>query len=124
MIRDRWRGRHGILYDGIFQQRSTNSVMVDGRVGRSFGTVCSAVLKFPGVLPLVVEQSWVVVTLVEVFQDRREDLWLFFRQVDAFGIRLEELASARRFEEGRLAENVFVSGEETLLGTDADGDDG
>jgi hypothetical protein len=74
--------------------------MIDRRVGGSFGTVCSTILKFPGILSLVMEQAWVVVTLVEVFQDRGQDLWLLFGQVDAFGIRLEELASAGCFEEG------------------------
>jgi len=49
---------------------------------------------------------------------------LLFWQVDTLRIRLEELAAAGCFEEGRLAEDFFVSGKETLLWPDTDGDDG
>jgi hypothetical protein len=97
--------------------------MIDRRIDRSLGTVCSTILKFPGILSLVVEQPGVVITLVKVLENRGQDLWLLFGQVDAFSIRLEELASAGCFEEGRLAEDIFVSGKETLLWTDTDGDD-
>lgn len=75
-------------------------MMVDRRVSRAFGTVGSTILKFPGILSLIMEQTWIVVTLVEVFQDRGQDLWLLFGQIDAFGIRLEELASTGCFKEG------------------------
>jgi hypothetical protein len=98
--------------------------MIDCRINRSLGTVCSTILQFPGILSLIMKQPRVVITLVKVLEDRRQDLWLLFGQIDAFSIRLEELASAGCFEEGRLAEDVFVSGKETLLWTDTDGDDG
>jgi hypothetical protein len=98
--------------------------MVDGRVRSAFGAVRSTILKLPGILSLIVEQPWVVITFVEVFQDTGEDFGLLFGQVDAFGIRLEELAAAGGFEERRLAKDVFVSGKETLFRTDTDGNDG
>ena len=74
--------------------------MVDRGVGRSFRTVRSAIFKLPGILSLVMKQPRVVVTLVKIFKDRRQDLWLFFGQIDAFGVGLKELASAGCLEEG------------------------
>lgn len=65
-----------------------------------------------------------VVTLVEVFEHRGEDLGLLFWQVDAFGVGFEKLASAAGGEEGGEGENVFMSSEEALFGSDTDGDDG
>lgn len=92
--------RQSLLDNSVLQERCTNSVMVDRGVGRSFGTVCSTIFEFPSILSLVMEQPRVVVTLVKVFKDRGQDLWLFFRQIDAFSVRLKELASAGCLEEG------------------------
>ncbi len=49
---------------------------------------------------------------------------MFVGQVDAFGGGFEELAAADCGEEGGVGEDIFVGGEETLFGADAEGDDG
>ena len=79
---------------------------------------------FPRVSTLVVEQAWEVVAFVEVFEDRGEDFWDLFWQVDSFGCGFDELATANGCEEGRGGEDVLVGCEEALLGTNAEGDDG
>ena len=70
------------------------------------------------------QEAGVVVAFVEVFEDGGEDFGKLFGEVDSFGGGLEELAAADGGEEGGVGENVFVGGEEALLGSDAEGDDG
>ena len=51
--------------------------MVDCRLDRSATTVIMSVLsilELPRVVALVVKQAWIVVTLVEVFEDTGKDL--------------------------------------------------
>lgn len=92
--------------------------------GASTSVVVLRILEFPRVAAFVVQQARVVVALVEVLEDGGEDLGEFFGEVDAFGGGFEELAAADGGEEGGVGEDVFVGGEETLFGADADGDDG
>ena len=80
--------------------------------------------ELPRISALVVEEAGVVVAFVEVFEDGGEDFGELFGEVDSFGGGLEELAAADGGEEGGVGEDVFVGGEETLLGADAEGDDG
>lgn len=49
---------------------------------------------------------------------------MLFREVDPFGIRLDELTVAGSFEEWGLAEDFLMTGKESLFGTNADGDNG
>ena len=70
------------------------------------------------------QEPGIVVAFVEVFEDGGEDFGGFFGEVDSFGGGFEELAAADGGEEGRVGEDVFVGCEETLLGADAEGDDG
>lgn len=58
------------------------------------------------------EELGVVVTLVEVFEDRGEDLWDFFREGDSFGVGLEELATGYGGEEGRGIKDALMGSEE------------
>ena len=64
----------------------------------------------------------IVVAFIEVFKDRGEDLGFFVRQRDAFGGCFHELSAAGGLEEGRDAEDIFVSGEETLFAADDESD--
>ena len=80
--------------------------------------------ELPGVSALVVQEAGIVVAFVEVFEDGGEDFGKLFGEVDAFGGGFEELAAADGGEEGAVGEDVFVGGEEALLGSDAEGDDG
>lgn len=70
------------------------------------------------------QEAWVVVAFVEVFEDGGEDFWEFFGEIDSFGGGFEELAAADGGEEGRGGEDVFMGCEEALLDADAEGDDG
>ena len=80
--------------------------------------------QLPCVPTFVVLQAGVIVTFVEVFQHRGEDFGEFFRETDSFGAGFEKLTAADSGEEGGGGEDVFVGGEESLFGTDADGHNG
>ena len=86
--------------------------------------VRGSIFELPAILPLVVEETRIVVVLVEVFEDGGEDLREFVRQGDAFGVRFQELAANDGGEEGGEGQNVFVGGEEAGFGADDYGDDG
>ena len=59
--------------DGVFEENSAHSVVIDCRLYRSTALTVRGVLQLPGVAPLVVEESGIVVSFVEVFEDRGED---------------------------------------------------
>ncbi len=64
---------------GVFEQDSAHTVMIDCRLDRSAATKFLRVLRIfelPRVTTLVVQQAWVVITLVEVFEDAGKDLGL------------------------------------------------
>ena len=69
------------------------------------------------------QEAWVVIAFVEVFEDGGEDLRGFVREGDAFGDGFEELGADYGGEEGGEGEDIFVGGEEALFGTDAEGHD-
>lgn len=103
--------------DGVLEDHA-HAVDVDGDLA------LAGVLETPAVPLLVMLQTGVVVALVEVLEDGREDLGLLIRKVDPPGRRVEELALADGLEVGRVAEDVLVGSEEALVPADADGDDG
>ena len=89
------------------------------------------------------QQTGIIVTLVEVFEDTGEDLGFpkmslsahasrcdaantmdaLIRKLDLFRRTFEELASKRSYEKGRQGKNVLMSSEETLVTTDHQSDD-
>jgi hypothetical protein len=93
--------------------------MVDGGLG-----IISCIFQFPGVLSLVMQQLWIVVSLVEKLQDSREDLRMFIWQVDSSLLVVKELALDCGFEEGGSAENVLMTSKNSLFTSDTDRDDG
>jgi hypothetical protein len=105
----------GVLEDG------TGGGIDNGLAG---AVVVAAVLEGPGVALLVELETGVVVALVEVLEDGREDLWLLVGQVYALVGRVEELAAAGCLEPGRVGQDILVCSEEALLVSNGDGDDG
>lgn len=83
----------------------------------------TAILEVPAVKLLVVLHARIVVTFVEVLEDRREDLGLFLWKIDALVGSLEELSAASSLKPRRMRENIFMGREESLLPTDGDCDD-
>jgi hypothetical protein len=73
---------------------------------------------------LVVDQARVVVALVQVLENGRENLGLLVGQVYPLVGRLEELAAAGCLEPGRVGQDILVCSEEALLVSNGDGDDG
>ena len=114
-----------IAFRGAVDERVLQQHLAAGRVvDRGLRILLRRHLEFPCVAALVVQEARVVVAFVEVFEDGGEDLRDFFGQGDPFSAGLEELAAADGGEEGGVGEDVFVGGEEALLGADAEGDDG
>lgn len=106
---------HSVLQDGSC--RRVDHCLVGA-------VVVTTVLKGPGVALLVELKARVVVTLVQVLEDRRENLGLLLREVNALVGSLVELSTARGLEVRRVRQNVLVSREKTLLSSDAYCDDG
>ena len=69
------------------------------------------------------EEAWVVIAFVEVFEDGGKDFGNLFGEAHPFGRGLEELAAADGCKEGRGGEDVFVGCEEALLRANAESDD-
>lgn len=80
-------------------------------------------LELPRVPSFAVPQPWVVITFVEIFKHRTENLWFLVCKSDPLGrcVRISVSESVR--EEGAAAENVLVSSEEALFRTDDQGND-
>ena len=90
-----------------------------GRLDRTSSAIVGlGILELPLSPTFVVQQLWVVVPLVEEFEDRGEDFGNFVGEVDSFGARLEELAAADGGEEGRVGEDAFVACKQSCFGTD------
>lgn len=108
----------------IFQQHHSRARMQHRALHRPSGpsVIALGALELPRIAALVVQQAWVVVAFVEVFEHGGEDLRELVGQVDAFGDGFEKLAAADGGEEGGGGEDGFVGGEEALFGADAEGD--
>jgi hypothetical protein len=69
---------------------------------RFVGVGIAAVLEVPAVTLLVVLHARVVVALVQVFEDRREDFGLLIGKIDALVGTLEKLAITEGLKPGRV----------------------
>lgn len=94
-------------------------MMIDGAF-----RIFPLVFNLPDVPPFVVEQFGIIVSLVQVLENRRENFWMFVGQIDSSCVALEELLSACGFEEWGSSYDIFVAGKDSLLVTNADGDNG
>ena len=82
--------RESVLFGGTVEHRILEQVLAEPGMkdDRFTGVgIGSRVLQFPGVSPFVVQQTWVVVAFVEVFQDGAEDFGQFVGQGKSFGMR-------------------------------------
>ena len=62
---------------GVFEQVTTHTGMVDCRLDGSATTKVIrilSILELPGVVTLVMQQAWIVVSLIKIFEDAGEDL--------------------------------------------------
>jgi hypothetical protein len=57
-------------------------------------------LKLPRISLLVVDEARIIVALVEILEDGREDLGLLIRQRDLLALRVEHLVLQHALEEG------------------------
>jgi len=71
-----------------------------------------------------VQQAWVVVTLVQVFEDAGEYLGFFVRQIHLLHVGFEELAFQRSTEEGGQRQDILMSSKDSLITTHNQGDYG
>ena len=67
----------GAVDGGVFEQVAAHPRVEDCRLDGSATTKVlrvMSILELPGIVTLVVQQAWVVVSLVEVFEDAGKDL--------------------------------------------------
>ena len=114
--------RHAVN-DRVLEQGPAGVLVVDSRLDGAAAAV-GRLLDLPRVAALAVHEARVVVALVHVLEDRGEDLGGFVRQGDALGRGLDVLALQDVREVWRVAEDVLVSGEDSLLVADYERDDG
>ena len=103
--------------DGVLEDGSRGG-LDSGLAGRR-----TAIFQAPCLTLAVVLQPRVVVALVEVLKDGREDFRVLVGKVDPLVSAGEELVPAGVLEVRRVAEDVLVSSEQTLLVANCYGDD-
>lgn len=108
--------------DGILQYRSTIG-SVDCALAHAFSRVVD-VFEIPTRMSLVVVESRSVVAFIEVLENGREYFGCLIWDLDSFAVRLEELRPTGFGKVGALTKDVFMGGEEPLLRSDCDRDDG
>lgn len=104
------------VYDSVLEEIAIDAAVID-RAFDSGLLLAARGLKLPRVSSLILNQTRVVIALVEVFQDRTEDLGLLVRKRDLFD-SIHVSGAKGVVEERAAAEDIFMSGEEALLGTD------
>ena len=130
--------------DRVLEDVAIERVRVDGSLGGGRAVLAVGPLELPRIAALVVDEAGVVVALVEVLEDRREDFGLVVGQGNALGCREGGGAGGRRgrrgrrgagravvqhvvlqglLEERRGAEDVFVGGKDALVTADDERDD-
>jgi hypothetical protein len=81
---------------GVFEHVTAHPRVEDCRLDGSATTKVlrvMSILELPGIVTLAVQQAWVVVSLVEVFEDAGKDLRHFIRQIHLLWRTLIELVS-------------------------------
>jgi hypothetical protein len=109
--------------DSILEKITIHTTMIDSALDCST-LFFSSGFNLPRVASLVVHQTRVVVTLVEILEHRAKDLGLLVGKGDALGGGVHVPVSKSVAEEGAAAEDVFVGGKEALFSTDDECDDG
>lgn len=98
--------------DRVLQELAFDAVVVDGGL---VADLLRGRLELPRVTLLIVDEARIVVALVEIFEDRREDLGLFIRQGDLLALRVKHLVLHHGLEEWRNTEHVLMCGKDALL---------
>lgn len=73
---------------------------------------------------LVVKQAWVVVALVEVLKNSREDLGFFVGNGNPLTLRIEVLVTADALKERRLAQDLLVRRKQSSFSAHGKSNDG
>jgi hypothetical protein len=118
--------RHGAMTyvdDSVLENNDTDSVHEDCALNGALSFWICAVFELPALSSLIKFQAWVVVSFVKILENRREDFWFFVRKIDAF-CRFVKLGLAKHAEIWTVAQDVFMGGEQALLPSDTDRDDG
>jgi hypothetical protein len=111
----------GAVDDCVFEQLALHAVMEHGGL---MTVLLRGLLQLPRVALLVVNEAGIVVALVEVLENRREDLGLFVRQGNLLALGVEHLILEDTLEEGRDGKHILVGGEDSLFLANDQGHDG
>ncbi len=105
----------------VLQKLALDAVVIDGSLG---ATIFASLLQLPRVPLLVVDQARIVIGLVKILEDGREDLGFFVGQRDLLGLRVHHLVLQDALEEGRGSEDILVGCKDPLFLADDEGNDG
>lgn len=111
----------GAVDDGVLEQLALHAMMEHGRL---VTVLLRWLLQLPRVALLVVDEAGVVVALVEVLENRREDLGLFVRQGNLLALGVEHLILEDALEEGGDSKHILMGGEDSLFLADDQSHDG
>jgi hypothetical protein len=75
------------LLDGcLFQDHRAGLLVQNGSLHHLAINIHAVIFQLPGITSLVVQESWVIVALVQIFKDEGEDLRLLVGQIDSFAV--------------------------------------
>lgn len=120
----------GTVDDCVTQDLGPHAGEIDGGIGaravvRGWWWLLRsphAVLELPGVTVPVVNQAWIVVSLVEILEHCRKDLGLLVGKGDSLVHGIRRVLATSRLEKGRLAEDILVCRKKTSLAANGKGD--
>ena len=117
----------GTVHGRVTEDNVAHTGKEDGRLDTAATTKFRALhgrtLEVPRVALLVVQEAWVVVSLVEVLEDTGEDCRFFVRERKT-SRRVEELTAQGRSKVRRLTQYVLVCRKQSLVLTHHKSDDG
>lgn len=110
--------------DCVLEKVAIGSMVIDGRLS---ATIILKLFDLPRVSLLVVDQARIVVPFVHVLQDGGEDFRFLISQVDALVVRrvcIHVHVRQVALEPRRCTQDIFVGGEDALVSSDNEGDNG
>jgi len=113
----------------LFSLAVDDSVLQDWATGSEDDCFVGAVgittiLEIPAFPFAVILHARIIIAFVEILEDGREDFWILVCKVDPLVGSRKELITAGGLKERRVAQNVFMCGEQTLLIPYRESDDG
>jgi hypothetical protein len=116
--RDIFRSSKTYVDDSVLEYNDTYAVDIDCAFYGSLSLRVRTVFELPALSTFIELETWIVIAFVQIFENAGKDFWFVVGQIDTL-CRLEKLVAAERSKVWTVAQNIFMSGKESLLTTDA-----